>query len=475
MSIISEKYKFVIKNVLEKAINRNINKVFENLATKNCIDNYIHIIKNIDNFTFDIAQSLFQELFLIVDDQFMKSDYRKKYYESEGFKTRSLWTCFGWITIKRRIYRHNVNKSYYIHADRYYGLPKREKYDPYVCSLIVDAISDNNSMIKVGRQIGEFIDKKVSIDNIKNEISRQQVKNIIKKASKRNIEEELIELDTPENVYVMADEKWVHNQREEDNKTMVKSVIVFDNKVNTSKQKAKKVRSKLINKHVISGIKSEIWQDTLSYIDYVYDEDKLKNIYILGDGAAWIKSGIKELKFNKNIKVTYCSDKFHPKLAICNITKDEFERKILTDYMINNIKKGFKSVCVALSVKYNNNSETILEKMNYILNNWYYIQNSYKKCMIGCSMESHISHIYASLYTSIPKGYKIDTLKFLIKLRDLKENKQNIRLLYLDTYKDKDFYSFDDIEYHQKKYNLLPALNGKNDGINNRLKQLLYV
>lgn len=474
MTIISDNYKNLIKNMLEKTINKNINKLFQNLGTKNCIENYITTLENIDIFSFNIVQSLFQEIFLIIDNQFMESEYRKKHYESKGFKTRSMWTCFGWITINRRIYRNIENQSYYIHTDRYFGLPKRDKFDPYVCSMVVEAVSDNNSMIKSGRQIGELINKRFNL-NSKNEISRQQVKNIIIKASKTNMEEELIELPTPQDIYVMADEKWVHNQREDDDKTMVKSVIVFDDKIKVSKNKAKKPRNKLINKHVISGIKSDIWKDTLSYIDYVYDEDKLKNIFILGDGAKWIKSGIQELNFNKNIKVTYCSDKFHPKLAIHNITQDEFEKQLLVDYMINNKKKGFKLICEALSIKYSHRESTILEKMNYILNNWNYIQNSYKKCNVGCSIESHISHIYASLFTSVPKGYKKDTLLFLIKLRDMKENNQNIRLSYLKTYKEKNYKSFDDISYTcYKKYNVLPVLNGKNDGINNRLKQLIY-
>lgn len=473
MNIISNNYENLIKNVLEKLIVKNIDKIFSNLSTKNGIDNYINIIKSIDNITFDIAQSLFQNIFSIIDSEFMNSYYRRKNFDSKGFKYRSLWTCFGYITIKRRIYKNKSTNDYYIHVDRYFGLPKHDKFDPYVCSLIVDTISDNNSMIKVGRQIGELIDKRVNLDNNKNEISRQQVKNIISKASKKNLEANLVELNTPENIYVMADEKWVHNQQEANDKTMVKSVIVFDNKIKVSKN-AKKIRSKLINKHIISSIDSDIWKETLDYIDYVYDEDKLKNIFILGDGANWIKSGIKELNFNKNIKITYCADKFHPMLAINNITKDKIEYDILVSYMIGNNRKIFKLLCETLMVKYENKKDTILEKMNYILNNWYYIQNSYKKCRIGCSMESHISHIYASNYSSVPKAYKTDTLKFLIKLRDMHENKYNIRNIYLNSYKQKEYQSFDDIPYGNHNYSNIPILNGLNCGSKKIVNSIVY-
>src|SRR5574344_824009 len=98
MNIISNNYENLIKNVLEKLIVKNIDKIFSNLSTKNGIDNYINIIKSIDNITFDIAQSLFQNIFSIIDSEFMNSYYRRKNFDSKGFKYRSLWTCFGYIT-----------------------------------------------------------------------------------------------------------------------------------------------------------------------------------------------------------------------------------------------------------------------------------------------------------------------------------------------------------------------------------------
>ena len=70
--------------------------------------------------------------------------------------------------------------------------------------------------------------------------------------------------------------------------------------------------------------------------------------------------------------------------------------------------------------------------MNYILNNWnerqFYQNNSYMKC----SMESHISHIFADLFTSRPKAYSKNGLRKLLKLRVLKTNGINIKKLYLE-------------------------------------------
>lgn len=47
-----------------------------------------------------------------------------------------------------------------------------------------------------------------------------------------------------------------------------------------------------------------------------------------------------------------------------------------------------------------------------------------------CSMESHILHILADLFTARPKAYSENGLKKLSKLRMLKVNKVDIKELY---------------------------------------------
>ena len=49
-----------------------------------------------------------------------------------------------------------------------------------------------------------------------------------------------------------------------------------------------------------------------------------------------------------------------------------------------------------------------------------------------CSMESHISHIFADIFTSRPKVYSKKGLRQLLKLRLLKINGKNIKELYLN-------------------------------------------
>lgn len=42
------------------------------------------------------------------------------------------------------------------------------------------------------------------------------------------------------------------------------------------------------------------------YIEKTYDTENLKKVFISGDGAPWIKSGVEHID-----KAIFCADKFH--------------------------------------------------------------------------------------------------------------------------------------------------------------------
>ena len=101
-------------------------------------------------------------------------------------------------------------------------------------------------------------------------------------------------------------------------------------------------------------------------------------------------------------------------------------------YVLDNNKNDFTRLCNEFLDLYPERTEVIESKRNYILNNWnarqLYQNNPYMKC----SMESHISHIFADIFTSRPKAYSKKGLRQLLKLRLLKINGKNIKELYLN-------------------------------------------
>ena len=81
-----------------------------------------------------------------------------------------------------------------------------------------------------------------------------------------------------------------------------------------------------------------------------------------------------------------------------------------------------------------NRKDTITKKLNYILNNYSSIK-AMLELKIGSSMESHISHLIASFFSSRPKGFSTKRIKQYLKLNDYKNNNINIFKLYIQSYK----------------------------------------
>lgn len=74
-------------------------------------------------------------------------------------------------------------------------------------------------------------------------------------------------------------------------------------------------------------------------------------------------------------------------------------------YLLHIFKNKPKSYFVDRIIYNNpNRKETITKKLNYIVNNYTNIK-SMLDLNIGSSMESHISHLIASLFSSRPKGF----------------------------------------------------------------------
>jgi hypothetical protein len=347
-------------------------------------------------------------------------------------------TIFGEITFTRTFYSDKYNKGSFCHLDWFLGLNKYDYFDPYIKSLVID-YSTKYSFQKAGNLISEMIGNRIELskDCL---LSRQIVRSIIIKSTMPVPKYE--QIDNVDTLYIMADEKFVHTQRNNKQDVMVKSIVVFDN------IKKKNKRVKLINKKIFSKHNGSIIDDVLDYIYKAYNTDKIKNVYYMGDGALWIKNITREFKFNDKTNVIFGLDKFHFKQALHHICQDELLENNVTSYILNNKKNDFKEVCDNLIISYPHRQNTILDKENYILNNWQYILNSYNN-NLRCCMESNISHNIADLFTSRPKAYSLSMIDKLMEHRMLYKNNYNLKELYLINFNNKEQLVMDleDINY----------------------------
>ena len=390
------------------------------------INNYSTIIENIDITIREMALTMLRDYMEKMDDDFFNSENRKLSYYVKSKRSRSLITVFGKFEYTRRIYECKSTGEYYTHVDRKLGIPKYDKYDPTVKAQVVELAADSNSMIKVGQIIGEKIYSSFTRDsNRKNyNISRQTVHNILKNMNRFNPSINR-KNNTPEVLYIMADEKYINLQRSNKNKLMLKHIVTFES------IKYAGNRAELKNKLVYSSHEKEIWIDFHNHLANVYDLDKIKKIVIMGDGASWIKAGIHEL-----IDAEFILDKFHTFQAIENMTKDSKLNNALRQSIYENDINLFNDIHNVLKFLEKDDEtrlKNIKEKATYIKRHWNEIQRAHMPQIPGCSMEAHISHNLASIFSNRPKAYAINNLIKYANLRDLYLNNVDILNIYLDT------------------------------------------
>lgn len=437
MTIISNNYEKILKEMIFSQFSANLKKELYKDNT-NKVFNYINLLSNLDSSLCQIAKNSIVTIFQSIDKSYCNSIERKRKYHIKAYLPRTILTIFGEITFTRTFYSDKNNKGSYCYLDRFLGLKKHDYFDPYIKATIIE-YSANNSIPTVCSMIDDLIGNRIKMENKIKYLNRQTVRNIILDSKISTPERK--QLETPETLYIIADEKWTHTQNNDNQSVMVKSIVTFDN-INV------KPRRTLNNKKIFAGFKgNEFLDETLDYLYYTYNLDEVKNIFVMGDGAKWIKSLTSHFKVNDNTNVIFALDKFHFKQAIHHICLNKNLENIISSYITNNDKISFIECCNSLMESYPHRIETIQNKMEYILNNWKNILNLYKY-NLSCPMESQISHNLAYLLASRPKGYSLKMLNKILKIRLLFKNKENIKELYLNNFNKKEI-----IEYKKEILN----------------------
>lgn len=429
MEIISQNYEKILKNMIIDNFSQIINDQISLTNESNQVFNYIKILDTLDSKLCEIALNSLKTIFETIDRGYRNSFERKHKYYIKAHSKRTIMTIFGELTYRKTIYSNKYNEGSFCYIDEFLGLKKYDYFDPYIKSLVLEYAA-NNPYSKVASIINDIIGNRIKLDEATNYLSRQTIRNIILSATLSEKEYECIE--DKENIYIMADEKYIATQNNNKQDVMIKQIVIFDGHIK------KNNRTTLSNKRIFSSFDNNNFLDeSLDYLYYVYNTDKIKNIFVMGDGAKWIRKLTSHFKINTTTKVTFNLDKFHYKQALHHIAQNTDIEKILNNYVLNNNKIAFKECCESLVKENPHRIETIQAKEEYILNNWNYINNLHKNDL-KCPMESQISHNIADLFSSRPKGYAKKTLKKLLKLRILYKNKESIKKLYLNNYNKKD-------------------------------------
>lgn len=415
----------------------NINTLLSPILYEPSALKYGEYISNLGDYIYYKAREVIKNTLEEMDRNFFNMKDRTRRYYSKGYRKREIVTVYGHIIFYRHEYIDRATNKPFIYVDEKIGLHRKDRYDPTVCALIYEKYAHTSSMIEVGGDIGQNINNPFSInkDRFLNSISRQTIWKILHRF--KTIEFPINKLDTPNILYIMADEKYIKSQNNNGQSLMVKEFIVHEGVKNIYKIKDLNtgktyIRNKLINPHRIIGYNdSKIFDKVNDYIGEAYNINKIKQVYYMGDGGSWIESGQEKLEAY-DYKVDYGLDKFHFTEAVNTISKDPSYKNLLYDYSFHNMRNDFNKVVETIIEKDPSRKEIITQKSNYILNHLEAIRTMYKDIKIGCAMEQAISHDLASEFSSIPKAYSPKWLPYYLNQRQNYLNGYDLRKGYLE-------------------------------------------
>jgi len=435
----------IITNDLLNSVFSNFYSYISNLANpfdlRYSVFNYAHMVETLNDAIYNFALLLLKDAIEKIDSDWRNRPDRVSRYYVKQTRSRTIITLFGVLTYTRTIYIDRHTNESYCHVDSLLGLSAGIKYDPCVRAKAAELYSYHNSMLKVGRILGEQIFCRFSTSKDGNDyaIPRQTIQSFILDFNFISTSFHKMK-NTPNILYIMADEKWIplqeRNSEGKPTKLMSRAVIIFEDCINEYKSSnlGLKQRHKLIGKTRVFGSDNDIWLKVEDALMQLYDLDNVKHIHLMGDGASWIKSGVDALS-NATYSTDFTLDAFHLNQALLRITNDNEERDALRNSIYElKSRSVFKNACTALRELYPEREQTIESNMNYILNNWVPIMSRIERVSMPCAMESSICHDICNTFTSVPKAYKSKSLRIYLQNRMHYLNGTSMIPLFLHAY-----------------------------------------
>ena len=216
------------------------------------------------------------------------------------------------------------------------------------------------------------------------------------------------------------------------NTIQAKLICVYEDAINESGEKSKNPRYKLTGKRYFSGVyagkpeNEKFWREVAEYIEATYDTDVLERIYIAGDGASWIKTGIDVLENS-----VFVLDKFHMmkyvNASVAHLDDNTEDAKEMIWEALNTADKKLLKETYEMILDITE-SETkrkdVIGAFKYFLNNWDGIKirvMDAKGCR-RCPAEGQVSHVLSDRLSSRPMGWSILGCGQMAKLRAFKRN-----------------------------------------------------
>jgi hypothetical protein len=373
----------------------------------------------------ELQREIIAETIETIDETYRNSIYRTdKYVIDRSDVPNSFTSTCGEIKYHRTYFKSKETGEYIFLADKACGITKNMRKSEDVVTQAIKHVVD--SSYRLSGEHATNTEDIISKQAIMKEVHRLQIPALIPLVKKKKQVKVL---------YINADEDHVSLQFNKvkgdlkigangykSNTIEPRLACLFEG---IEKESENSKRNRLFGKHYFCGVyksSEAIWEDVLEYIDAVYDEAYLERIYIMGDGASWIKSGVDVL----GAKCHFVLDRFHLNQAIMRAVGHLWDsvsdaRTAIYDGIRREDKAAVSKVFEVAKewAESDNKREQIRRTKVYIDNHWGAIimPNNDEYARMRCSAEGQVSHLLSSRLSSRPLGWSKTGVAKMSKLR----------------------------------------------------------
>jgi len=417
---------FAKKDIRE--LEKMVGKILTGEADSNDLAGEIH------RRVLSLGRNLQTEIYEKLDEEIRNSITRKKKWHIERRnEPKELLDVMGTVKYSRTGYSNKHTGEYIYLLDHILGIEKHQRITlGSAANILEEAVT--SSYFRGGRRASP-----------EDAASKQAVKELVHKTEIKTPLKELPEKKKLKYLHIVADEDHVSAQfweskgdlkknaaGQKNNTIQAKLICLYEDVTNESGEKSKNPRYALTGKRYFSGVRTgaaeneKLWQEVAEYIYATYDADMLERIYIAGDGAAWIKTGIEVLE-----KSVFVLDKFHMmryvNTSVVHLADNAEDAKELIWEALNTADKKLlrETYAVILNMtERGNKREEVAGALKYFLNNWSGIRIHVIDAggCWRCCAEGQISHVLSDRMSSRPMGWSVLGCNQMAKLRAYKRN-----------------------------------------------------
>lgn len=393
----------------------------------------IYALEKATKATTDAVAAMFMSNVLSsMDEKIYNCSYREGRYNVQRKDKRTLVSSVGDITFDSTYYKRLTDEGGYVSLlEEMMGLSKHERFtEEAEVMMLTEALKTSYS--EAARIIPSK--SKITKTTVMNKV-HQIVDEIPYEAPKEKKECTYLFIEADEDHVAEQHGRW--GKKEDNNGFISRLAYVYEYKRETPGCKGRK---ELVNKFHFGGLYQghdgieKFWDNVNDFILKTYEVDKIKKIFISGDGAPWIKSGADYVA-----KAVFCADKFHLMKYINAasgqmLDEKDIAKEELWHQLYKRSRKGFREYTDAM-IKSANNTEPIEKLQTYVLNNWSAVMLSLHSGIVdGCSAEGHVSHVLSDRLSSRPMGWSQRGADRMSKLRCYEKNYGREKIIDLVKY-----------------------------------------